>query len=109
MAFFGENSCDAWVNFKGTGTVSIRDSFNVSSITDHATGEYSVTFSNAFSNNDYCAVADAGGSSGIPTTKIVVTDSADFSTTGFRFQILNTASSGVADFNVNCIMVIGDT
>ena len=109
MAFFGENSCDAWVNFVGTGTVSFRDSFNVSSITDHATGEYSVTFSTAFSNNDYCAVADAGGTSGIPTTKIVVTDDADFSTTGFRFQVLSTVNNGVMDNNVTCVMVIGDT
>ena len=98
----------AWINFKGTSTVAIRDSFNFSSLTDNGTGEYTVALSNAFSNNDFCAVADAGGSSGIPTTKIVVTDDADFSTTGFRMQVLNTASSGVADFNVNCVMVIGD-
>jgi len=41
--------------------------------------------------------------------KIVVTDDADFSTTGFRMQVLNTTGNGgVADFNVNCIMVLGD-
>ena len=99
----------AWINFQGTGTVAIRDSFNFSSLTDNGTGEYTVAFSNAFSNNDFCAVADAGGSSGIPSTKIVVTDDADFSTTGFRMQVLNTTGNGgVADFNVNCIMVLGD-
>ena len=37
----------AWVNFNGTGTVAIRDSFNVSSITDNGTGNYTVTFTNA--------------------------------------------------------------
>ncbi len=36
----------AWVNFNGNGTVSIRGSFNVSSITDHTTGQYSVNFTN---------------------------------------------------------------
>ena len=35
MAYFGENACSGWVNFNGQGTVSIRDSYNISSITDH--------------------------------------------------------------------------
>ena len=37
--------CRAWVNFDGTGTVAIRDSGNVSSITDVGTGNYTVSFS----------------------------------------------------------------
>ena len=36
--------CKVWVNFNGTGTVAIRDDFNVSSITDSSTGEYLVNF-----------------------------------------------------------------
>ena len=43
----------AWINFDGTGTVEIKDSFNVSSITDIASGKYQVNFTNALSNNDY--------------------------------------------------------
>jgi hypothetical protein len=34
----------AWVNFNGTGTVAIRDSENVGSITDNGTGDYTVKF-----------------------------------------------------------------
>ena len=49
--------CRAWVNFDGIGTVTIRDSFNVSSITDNGTGAYSVNFSTAMPNANYCAVA----------------------------------------------------
>ncbi|HEY9817824.1 MAG TPA: hypothetical protein V6D20_18775, partial [Candidatus Obscuribacterales bacterium] len=37
----------AWVNFNGTGVVAIRDSFNVSSITDVATGTYEVNYATA--------------------------------------------------------------
>ena len=44
-----------WINFDGSGTIAIRDSFNVSSITDNGTGDYTVTFSNSLSNDDYCA------------------------------------------------------
>ena len=44
----------AWVNFNGVGTVAIRDSFNVSSITDNGTGDYTVNFTNPMSNTNYC-------------------------------------------------------
>ena len=43
----------AWVNFNGTGTVAIRDSYNVSSITDNGTGSYSINFTTSLSNANY--------------------------------------------------------
>jgi hypothetical protein len=43
----------AWVNFNGTGTVAIRSSYNVSSITDNGTGDYTVNFANALSDANY--------------------------------------------------------
>ena len=49
--------CRAWVNFDGTGTVAIRASFNVSSITDNGTGQYTVNFTNAFADANYAGVA----------------------------------------------------
>tara|TARA_B100000287_G_C20358153_1_gene672643 strand:- start:36 stop:542 length:507 start_codon:yes stop_codon:yes gene_type:complete len=49
----------AWVNFNGVGTVAIRDSFNVSSITDGGTGTYSVSFTTAMANTNYCVVGMA--------------------------------------------------
>ena len=51
--------CRAWVNFNGTGTVAIRASFNVSSITDNGTGDYTVNFTNALPDTNYSAVASA--------------------------------------------------
>jgi hypothetical protein len=43
----------AWVNFNGTGTVAIRASLNVSSITDNGTGDYSLNFGTALSDANY--------------------------------------------------------
>jgi hypothetical protein len=43
----------AWVNFNGTGTVAIRSSFNVSSITDNGTGDYTVNFTTAMPNTNF--------------------------------------------------------
>lgn len=51
----------AWINFNGQGTIGIRDDHNVNSLTDNATGRYTVTFSSAFSNNQYCALGNSGG------------------------------------------------
>ena len=45
--------CRAWVNFNGTGTVAIRESGNVSSITDNGTGNYRVNFTNAMPDENY--------------------------------------------------------
>lgn len=46
--------CRAWVNFNGTGTVAIRASGNVSSITDNGVGDYTVNFATALVDANYC-------------------------------------------------------
>ena len=48
--------CRAWVNFNGTGTVAIRASGNVSSITDNGTGDYTVNFTNAMPDANYATL-----------------------------------------------------
>jgi len=45
--------CRAWVNFNGTGTVAIRASGNVTSITDNATGDYTINFTTAMPDANY--------------------------------------------------------
>ena len=56
----GSQLCRAWVNFNGTGTVAIRASFNVSSITDNGTGDFTVNFTTAMPDANYATVASAG-------------------------------------------------
>ena len=48
--------CRAWVNFNGTGTVAIRASGNVSSITDNGVGNYTVNFTTAMPDANYAAI-----------------------------------------------------
>lgn len=52
-------ACRAWVNFNGTGTVAIRSSGNVSSITDNGTGDYTINFTTAMPDANYAFVASA--------------------------------------------------
>ena len=49
--------CRAWVNFNGTGTLSVRGSGNVSSVTDYSTGIYRMNFATSPPDSNYCAVA----------------------------------------------------
>ncbi len=51
--------CRAWVNFNGTGTVAIRASGNVSSITDNGTGDYTVNFTTAMPDANYAFSANS--------------------------------------------------
>ena len=52
-------SAKAWVNFNGVGTVAIRASFNVTSITDNNTGDYTVNFTNAMPDTNYSVAGAA--------------------------------------------------
>lgn len=52
--------CKAWVNFNGTGTVAIRDSYNVSSVVDNGTGNFTVNFTTAMPDANYSIVYGNG-------------------------------------------------
>lgn len=51
--------CKAWVNFDGTGTVAIRASYNVSSITDNGPGNYTINMTTALADANYCVTFGA--------------------------------------------------
>ena len=50
-------SAKAWVNFNGEGTLAIRASFNVASVTDLGTGYYRINFTNAMEDDNYSVAA----------------------------------------------------
>jgi hypothetical protein len=84
-------ACRAWVNFDGTGTVGIRASGNVSSITDNGTGNYTINFTTAMPDASYAAVASGRGENN--TSWAVATDIG--STTSFTVVVVE--SSGAAN------------
>ena len=53
-------SAKCWVNFNGNGTIAIRDSYNVASLTDNGTGNYTVNLSNNMNNVNYCVTGGTG-------------------------------------------------
>jgi len=54
-------ACRAWVNFNGTGTVAIRASGNVSSVTDNGVGDYTINFATAMQDANYAGFGSAVG------------------------------------------------
>ena len=89
--------CRAWVNFVGTGTVSINASGNVSSITDNAVGNYTVNFTTAMPDDDYSV---SGSTSSAVNNNVFIAGASVLPTTSaYRF---NTRASS----NVNLDMPI---
>lgn len=87
-------SCKAWVNFNGTGTVAIRDSLNVNSITDNAVGNYTINIaSGALANANFCAVALSGGTAG-NISMIAVDEQTARTSTLLRVAPLTTSFAG---------------
>jgi hypothetical protein len=74
-------ACRAWVNFNGTGTVAIRASGNVTSITDGGTGNYTVNFTTSMSATNY-AVVGTGSRTNDSNCTIMILDSGTPYTTG---------------------------
>ena len=90
----------AWVNFNGTGTVAIRASYNVSSITDNGTGDYTVNFTTALADANYSMTASCSYRSGNYNSAHIFTNASGTivapTTTAARLQ-LSTVTLGSAD------------
>ena len=72
-------SCRAWVNFNGTGTVAIRASGNVTSITDNGTGNYTLNFTTAMPDANYATISicgTAGVTQGLSVMQTITTTTA---------------------------------
>ena len=101
---FYQGSAKVWINFNGSGTISTRDSYNVSSITDDGTGVYTVNINNDMNNTSYSTVG-AGGE---------YADSGGNRMLGLR--LTNTGSKGLRGFKDGsshylpevCIAILGD-
>jgi len=84
-------ACRAWVNFNGTGTVAIRASGNVSSITDNGTGNYTVNFTTAMPDANYSAEVVAGDAGDTTTVRLASTFT--YNTSSLRFVLRNPSAT----------------
>jgi hypothetical protein len=92
-----KRAAKAWVNFNGTGTVAIRGSLNVSSITDRSTGNYTVNFTVAMSDVNYSALLSSSvGNNDIVQT--LATSSCEVATLDGAFNPIDAAGVYTAFF-----------
>jgi len=97
----GEGRAKAWVNFNGTAATSpftianggIRSAFNVSSVTDNGTGDYTVTFATAMADANYAILATSGDGAGTNYRVVQVSDTTAPTTLAVRLRTL-TQNSG---------------
>lgn len=89
--------CRAWVNFNGTGTVAIRASGNVTSITDNNTGDFTINFTTAMPDANYSVAGSASNNASSGSMIMApLSNTTAPTTTAFRFNTSNSAS------NIDC-------
>ena len=95
----------AWLNMNGTGTVAIRDSFNIASITDNGTGDHTGTFTTAMNNDDFVCSGEGGTESGGSSHMFLC---AHTKATGSARVTNLSDGGGAGDRNIHGWMLMGD-
>tara|TARA_Y100000114_G_scaffold117211_1_gene111568 strand:+ start:317 stop:694 length:378 start_codon:yes stop_codon:yes gene_type:complete len=96
----------AWVNFNGTGTVAMRDNFNVSSITDSGTGVYTANFTTAMANANYASVVSTGNND--KGRYGIMIDSDDKTTSACKIFGFQTSTGSSLDSEEVSLAIFGD-
>ena len=91
--------CRAWVNFNGTGTVAIRASGNVSSITDNGAGDYTVNFTTAMPDANYASTGSGQAQPGSFDAFFQVTTATSQTASACR-MIIQSPGIGGRDTNI---------
>ena len=100
----------AWVNFNGTGTVAIRDSGNVTSISDHGVGDYSLNFTNSMPDTNYCVLGTGSGNANHNSQALSINYTTAPTTSAVRIFTAVTGSANTVGFRLdsayNCVAVV---
>lgn len=91
-----EGSAKSWANLNGTGTIALRDSFNISSVVDNGTGHYTFNYTSSFSNVDYTAISGVAKpvSSNGATVCQALTDPTVSAFTAIHVEVSNILTDG---------------
>ena len=98
--------CKAWVNFNGSGTVAMRDNFNVSSITDGGTGVYTANFTTGMANANYASVVSTGNND--KGRYGIMIDSDDKTTSACKIFGFQTSTGSSLDSEEVSLAIFGD-
>ena len=93
----------AWVNFNGTSTIATRDSFNTGSLTDNATGDYTIAYSNTMANVNYATVSSVLDTSTNAMAQLA--GAGDFSNGTSSFRTANVRNTGNSSVDPEHLML----
>ena len=105
-----QSLCKSWINF-GTGSATIRDSFNHTSVTDNGVGDFSPVMTNAMGNINYAQAASISRQTDCDVDSINTNNATGGdvtpTTTTYRFGALRFGTGGVDVTYVN-VQIAGD-
>ena len=102
-----QHAAKAWWNLNGTGTIALRDSFNISSVADDGTGEYDPTFTNNMGNVNYSFLGFCGGASSNNGYARLGNDETP-TASAYNINTMTNTGSGAKDHNYVLSAVFGD-
>ena len=97
-----------WINMTLAGTTARNDSLNVSSITDHDTGQFSYTFSNNFNYEGYCVQSLGGGHDSTDGNYDYISGNFDQTTSASRIYCFNRSAGAARDATSMNMLWTGD-
>tara|TARA_R100000149_G_scaffold50552_1_gene21140 strand:- start:12 stop:341 length:330 start_codon:yes stop_codon:yes gene_type:complete len=109
MASFGENAVHAYANINQSGSQSIVDSYNITSVTDNTVGKTTFNFSTNAANDDYAFISSAGNASGTTTSGRTQNPDEALSVSSFRIRNFNATAGTTKDDTYVGVIVISDS
>ncbi len=106
MAYFGDNAVHAWADIDGTGSIHLDNNYNISSMTDHGTGDHSINFSTNASNAHYAIIgSNIGETNDDHTYSFVCSAESAPTTSGCRFQVAHRSGSLRDQNHINIVVI----
>ena len=103
---FHPSAAKGWVNFNGTGTAAIVVSYNVTSLTDEGTGDFTVTWATDFASANYALAGWVGGAAGSSTGLMSGSSAAD--PVAGSVRVRTTVAGSGTDCSVSTLVAFGD-
>jgi hypothetical protein len=105
-----KTTAKAWVNFNGTGTTgaaqTIRSSYNVSSVTKNATGDYTINFANSMTDTNYVAIGTTTGAAGTSYQGVFAINARSLNTCRGTINLINAGNSNITYDSAQIDLVI---
>ena len=103
-----QSAAKVWSNLNGTGTIAVRDNFNISGYTDNGTGDYTHSYTNNLGNTNYCYLLTSDYQSGTARNANLCIDTSTQSSSSMRIHTYASSNGNADDYEVITMALFGD-